>query len=194
MSASQQCHARGYPRARYLVVLALSSGVAMAHAGDDPQPPPQPACHVAAMIAHVQEQIRLYGPKSQRHEYFGFIYRLEGRIASVVTRSSECKSADRCLTDTADAAKQIPKGARVLGEWHTHPVLNGSRSLSAEDVRGAHHNRQIRCYTPLYSTPGGDIFSWDANQTSVPTAMNSRVYVGNRDELSAVMTAESIVR
>jgi len=151
--------------------------------------PPAGECDPAEVTEHVREQIRHFGPLSENREYFGFIYRLEGHIASAVTRSNECKSGDRCLTDTAQAAKQIPKGARVLGEWHTHPVLNGSRLLSAEDVRGAHHNRQIRCYAPFYSTPGGDIYSWDVRQTSVPTAMNSRGYMGNRDGRSTLKLA-----
>lgn len=161
--------------ARHRLAIAACSwmGIAAAgHAADEPA-----ACELDAVAKHVREQIRLYGPQSQQREFFAFIYRFEGRVMSAVVRGNECRSKDRCTTDTSIAAKQIPKGARVLGEWHTHPQVNGSRGLSAEDVKGAHRNRGIRCYMPYYSTPDGEIYAWDASKTSVPTAMNSRVLV-----------------
>ena len=144
-------------------------------------------CPVAEVTDHVREQFARFGPQSASHEYFGFVYRLNGRIESAVIRSSRCTSADRCTTNTAGAARAIPGGARVLGEWHTHPTTTGSRTLSAEDVRGAFRNRRIRCYTAFYSTPNGDIYRWDTNQTSVPTAMNTRKYVGNHHDAPALM-------
>ena len=136
-------------------------------------------CPVAEVTDHVRELFARFGPQSSSREYFGFVFRLDGKIESAVVRSSKCTSDDRCTTNTAGAARAIPRGARVLGEWHTHPAATGSRGLSAEDVRGARNNRHIPCYRAYYSTPAGDIYAWDAGQSSVPTAMNSREHVGN---------------
>ena len=77
----------------------------------------------------------------------------------------------------------------MLGEWHTHPLVDGSRNLSVQDVRGAFHNRHIRCYTAFYSAPNGDIYRWDVSQTSVPTAMNTREYLGNHHDPPVVAVA-----
>ena len=179
MTASQQCHARGNLRARYLAVLALFSAGAAAQAEDESRPAQRSDCDVAAVIAHVQEQYRIYGPRSDDYEYFGFIYRVEGELASVVVRSNECRGADKCTINLAPAAKRIPQGAKVMGEWHTHPHLNGSRMLSSEDVRGAHNNVHIRCYAAYYAAADGEIFAWDPRSTSVVTAMNSRILLGS---------------
>jgi hypothetical protein len=129
------------------------------------------------VFAHVQGQFAQYGPLSIEHEYFGFIYRFNEHIDSAVTRSSKCLRGN-CFTDTAQALSLIPRGSRVLGEWHTHP-RDGSVQLSAEDVRGARHNRHIRCYVPFYSGPDGRIFSWEPASTSVPVAMASRLAIGS---------------
>src|SRR4051812_22455981 len=102
MSASQQCHARGSVRVRYLVVFALSLS-AMANSRDGS--PPESDCNLASVIAHVQEQFRIYGPKSQNHEYFGFVYRVEGELASAVIRGSACRGPNSCSVNTAGAAK-----------------------------------------------------------------------------------------
>ena len=196
MSASQQCHARGYLRACYLVVFALSLVGSRAHASDNSQPS-QPDCNVAAVIAHVQEQFRIYGPKSLKHEYFGFIYRVDGALASAVIRGNECRGPDACTVDTEAAARRIPSRAKVLGEWHTHSHLTGSRSLSMADVRGAHLNMHIRCYSAYFAGPGGEIHSWDPASTSVPVAMATRTSLGSYavDEKAArdtyLATAES---
>ena len=135
-------------------------------------------CFTDEVQAHVIEQYGIYGPQSRTHEYFGFIYRYEGVIASAITRSSECKD-EHCTLDTAAAARLIPRGSRVLGEWHTHPHENGSRSLSKEDVRGARNNGHIRCYRAFFSQPDGKIFGWDPQRTSVPSAMASLAPLGN---------------
>jgi hypothetical protein len=76
-----------------------------------------------------------------------------------------------------EAGSRIPSGAKVLGEWHTHPH-GGAPQLSHHDERGAHRNRHVRCYTAFYSNPGGQIFAWNPAETSVPTAMASRERVG----------------
>lgn len=135
-------------------------------------------CARAEVDAHVVQQFQIYGPLSAVHEYFGFIYRHDGVIASAVVRSNECVRADRCTLDTARAASLIPPGARVLGEWHTHPH-GGSTVLSQEDVRGAYNNRHIRCYAAYYAKPDGEILAWDPHETSVPTAMDSVTSIGN---------------
>lgn len=179
MSASHHCHARGYARARYPVVFALSCACAALHAEDAPRLAPPSDCNVATVISHVQEQLRIYGPKSQKHEYFGFIYRVDGELASAVVHSSECRGPYSCTIDTTPAAKLIPRQARVLGEWHTHAHLNGSNRLSIQDVRGARHNVHIRCYSAYYAGPGGEIYSWDPDSTSVPVAMATRTSLGN---------------
>jgi hypothetical protein len=127
----------------------------------------------------VQEQFRIYGPKSQKHEFFGFIYRVDGELASAVVRGNECRGPDGCTIDTTPAAKRIPRGAKVLGEWHTHAHLNGSNMLSILDVRGAFHNAHIRCYSAYYAGPRGEMYGWDPESTSVPVAMARRTILGN---------------
>ena len=135
--------------------------------------------------AHVLQQFDTYGPQSAEHEYFGFIYRVNGQIATAITRSSKCPMSGNCILRTATAAKLIPSGAKVLGEWHTHPH-RGSQSLSQLDVRGAYNNRHIRCYTAYFSSPSGEIYVWNANDASVPTAMASLELIGNyRQQLTA---------
>ena len=181
MSASQQCHARGYTRARYLVVFAMFIASAAANAGNELQPPPQPGCDVTSVVAHVQEQFRIYGPKSQKHEFFGFIYRVDGQLASAVIRGSECTSPDACGIDTGAAAGRIPHRAKILGEWHSHAHRTGSRLLSKADVRGAHQNAHIRCYSAYFAGPGGEIYGWDPASTSVPVAMATLTSLGQYD-------------
>jgi hypothetical protein len=102
-------------------------------------------CPLDAVDAHVREQIAKYGPLSSDREYFGFIFIVKGEIGSAITRGRLCYSHTSCAVDTALAAPRIPKGAKVLGEWHTHPKLS-SALLSDDDVRGAQNNRRIRCY------------------------------------------------
>jgi hypothetical protein len=125
---------------------------------------------------HVREQFALFGPKSDHREYFG--YRLEGKLASAVVRGKDCRSTDRCVVNIAGAARAIPRGARLLGEWHTHPSI-GSHMLSTDDVRSVRQFRRIPCYQAFYSTPRGDIYAWDVKQTSVPAAMATRSHLGN---------------
>lgn len=133
--------------------------------------------------AHVRQQFALYGPQSANHEYFGFIYLHDGVIGSAVVRSRSCPTA-KCVVDSAEALRSIPKPAQVLGEWHTHPH-GGSASLSRHDVRGAYSNRHISCYFAFYSTPAGEIYAWNPRQISVPVAMGSRAPLGNyKDEQS----------
>lgn len=139
---------------------------------------PDDSCSREDVRLHVLQQFELYGPKSDKHEYFGFIYRSNDAIDSTVIRSSECKASGGCVVRTADAVKRVPSGAKILGEWHTHPH-HGSRSLSQLDVRGAYYNRHIVCYSAYFSTPAGEIYSWDVNDASVPTAMASRQLIGN---------------
>lgn len=135
-------------------------------------------CLQSEVETHVQQQFAIYGPQSARHEYFGFIYLSNGMIGSAVTRSRPCANADKCVVDSSEAVRLIPRSAKVLGEWHTHPH-DGSPSLSSDDVRGAHGNRHIHCYSTFYSTPSGEIYKWNAKQISVPIAMASRVQIGN---------------
>ena len=168
-----------------IVLVGLS---AAAHAEDDADSRPDPSCPRAAVLAHVQAQFRVYGPLSERREYFGFIFFSNDEIESSVAKGKICGTNHFCGLQTAPAAANIPKGAKVLGEWHTHPH-GGSRNLSAEDVRGAFRNRHIRCYSAFYSAPNGDIWRWDTSQTSVPTAMNTREYVGNHHDPPAAAVA-----
>jgi len=137
-----------------------------------------PVCPLEEMDAHVRQQMLQYGPQSLKREFFGFIYMKDEIISSAVASGNECRSSDHCPTSTVPAAAQIPKGAKVLGEWHTHP-RQGSSMLSMDDVRGAHANGRIRCYVAYYGKPDGEIYAWDPEQTSVPTAMASRVPIGN---------------
>jgi hypothetical protein len=135
-------------------------------------------CSQPALEAHVREQFALYGPQSGRHEYFGFVYLHEGVIGSAVTRSRACAKAGRCVVDSGRAIALVPRAAKVLGEWHTHPH-DGSPSLSKDDVRGAYNNHHVTCYRAFYSTPSGEIYQWSAERISVPMAMASRVQIGS---------------
>ena len=136
-------------------------------------------CMRNAATAHVLAQIATYGPLSRDREYFGFVYVLHGEIGSAIARGRRCWSFKECSIDTAQAAQLIPKGAKVLGEWHTHPHEGGAESLSIDDVRGAYNNRQIRCYAAYYSQPNGRIYAWDPKQSMVSDALTSRFYLGN---------------
>jgi hypothetical protein len=147
---------------------------------------------------HVRQQLAVYGPLSIEHEYFAFIYVHDGVLGSAVTRSRKCARVEKCLVDNRHALASMPRSARVLGEWHTHPH-KGSRSLSVHDVRGAHANRHLGCYFAFYSTPSGEIYAWNAREVSVPVAMASRARVGNyNDERRSVvlgtMTAMAVAR
>jgi hypothetical protein len=164
----------------YGVFLALMASPHCGHAQDLLD-----ECLRQEIRTHVLQQFDIYGPQSAEHEYFGFIYRVNGEIATAITRSSKCHASGNCTLRTAAAAKRIPSGAKILGEWHTHPH-HGSKSLSQLDVRGAYYNRHIKCYTAYFSAPSGEIYLWDANDASVPTAMASAELIGNyRQQLMA---------
>jgi hypothetical protein len=140
-----------------------------------------PACTNPGLDDHVRQEFAVYGPQSGNHEYFAFIYELQGSFGSAVVRGNKCRGTEQCVVDTAGAVAQIPKGANVVGEWHTHPHI-GAPSLSSLDVRGAHHNHRLSCYTPYYSNPSGDIYAWNPELDSVPTAMSSLVRIGTYSE------------
>jgi hypothetical protein len=142
---------------------------------------PASACLDQEVETHVRQQFAIYGPRSGSHEYFGFIYLHDGLIGSAVTRSRTCAAVGKCVVDSSKAIQSVPRSAKVLGEWHTHPH-NGSASLSRNDVRGAYNNRHISCYFAFYSTPSGQIYAWNPRQISVPIAMASRAPVGNYRE------------
>jgi len=171
-----------------IVLVGLS---AAAHAEDEQHSSPDPACPRSEVLAHVQAQFRLYGPLSERREYFGFIYRSNGEVESSVAMGRVCGNNHVCGIKIAPAAKGIPAGAKVLGEWHTHPLVDGSRNLSVQDVRGAFHNRHIRCYTAFYSAPNGDIYRWDVSQTSV-LPVSSKCSSTRISRLSAAGTRSSM--
>jgi hypothetical protein len=139
--------------------------------------PAVPGCFWPEVQAHVRQQFAIYGPLSIQNEYFGFIYRRDALISSAVTRSAKCESWI-CELDVGKAGALIPVGARVLGEWHTHPH-DGSAQLSIYDVRGAYQNHNLECYAAYYSKPNGDILAWYPRRTSVATAMASGVLIGN---------------
>ncbi len=136
-------------------------------------------CFTAEVEAHVLEQFRIYGPLSRKREYFGFIYRIDGVIGSAITRGIVCRWTEPCEVNTRRAAEKIPEGAKVLGEWHTHPHESGSLLLSDADVRGANDNRHIRCYRAFFSTSNGEVFSWDPNVVVVSVAMSNAIRQGN---------------
>ena len=137
------------------------------------------ACFEDEVLPHVRAQFAKYGPRSAQYEYFGFIYRKDGRVESAVTHDFACRGQTECVVNTAFALRRIPKGAKVLGEWHTHPRFHEARELSMEDVRGAKANRHIRCYTAFYSSPDGDIYRWNLDAPTVAAAMASRMRLGN---------------
>jgi hypothetical protein len=143
-----------------------------------------PMCPHDELDSHVRSELAIYGPQSGNHEYFAFIYELQGSFGSAVVRGRDCLGLELCVVDPAAAIAQIPKGATLVGEWHTHPHI-GAPALSTLDVRGAHHIAHLDCYTPYYSTPLGDIYAWNPHNDSVPTAMNSRVLIGTYGERHA---------
>jgi hypothetical protein len=143
---------------------------------------------------HVRDQFAQFGPLSTNREYFGFIYLFDDQVVSAVVRGKECRGADRCITRIDVAARAIPKGARLLGEWHTHPMSTGSRALSADDVRGARRYRHIPCYQAYYSTPRGEIYMWNVAQTSVPSAMATRVHLGNLSDTPRLPDLQRVAR
>jgi hypothetical protein len=170
---------------RSIFFIAVLLAGAAAGANETPATDTPPNCAREEVLNHVVRQFRTYGPRSQRREYFGFIYRHKGEINSAVAEGSTCGDNHKCEVDTRSAGAGIPAGAKVLGEWHTHPHHQGSKVLSRDDVRGANHNRKIRCYTAYYSVPGGEFFAWNAASDSVPLAMRSRVRLGNYREPKA---------
>jgi proteasome lid subunit RPN8/RPN11 len=155
------------------IVAALLIGISTCTGASDATPD----CFLPEVQTHVRRTIAIYGPMSIDNEFFGFIYRQGNRIDSGVVRSRSCQLGD-CVINVAVAAQRIPKGARVLGEWHTHP-RGGSRLLSSLDVRGAYQNRHLACYAAYFSRPDGEILAWNPREKSVPTAMASLVSVGN---------------
>ncbi len=178
MSASLLRSPAGQRVPCYLVasILVLCSATVR---GSGPATAAVPECDSGSVVAHVQEQFAIYGPRSRQHEYFGFIYRVDGVLASAVVRSSACRGPDDCMIETKGAANLIPRGAKVLGEWHTHPHNLGVGRLSMEDVRGAQHNAHIRCYTPYYAASNGKYYTWDPRSSSVPVAMGTRTELGS---------------
>lgn len=164
---------RNWRRSLVGCFLAACAAIAAADARLDPHEATT-HCAADALHDHVREQFARFVPLSSDREYFGFIYLLDGKISSAVARGHECRGRDRCMISTAAAARALPKRARVLGEWHTHPSSIGSRALSADDVRGARRHRHIPCYQAYYSTPHGEIYAWDVGQTSVAGAMSTR--------------------
>lgn len=136
-------------------------------------------CFAAEVEDHVLRQFDLFGPMSEDREYFGYIYRAEGVIRSAVTKGARCVWTRQCEVRTRAAAKQIPQGAKVLGEWHTHAHISGSSHLSEADVHGANDNRHIRCYRAFFGTSDGHVLSWDVNQSQPAAAMKSFVGLGS---------------
>lgn len=139
----------------------------------------QVSCPDTEVREHVRMQFLIYGPLSKGHEFFGFIYLQDGVVRSSIVEGGRCAPAVECTIDTRRAAVRIPKGVKILGEWHTHPTGDGSNYLSKDDVRGARNQRAIRCYMAFYGASNGNFYSWKPDSTSVPTAMNSRVLWGN---------------
>ena len=137
------------------------------------------ACYEDEVLLHVRAQFESYGPRSSQYEYFGFIYRKDGRVDSAVTHDFACRGQMECVVNTAFALRRIPKGAKVLGEWHTHPHFHEADALSLEDVRGARANRHVRCYSAFYSSHDGDIYRWNLEALTVAAAMVSRTWLGN---------------
>ena len=157
-------------RARFAALLWVMANCANAYDG-------APGCYWPEVQTHVRQLFAIYGPMSIENEFFGFIYRHEARVDSAVVRGRRCVLGD-CVVDVAMAAQRIPPGAKVLGEWHTHP-RGGSWALSTLDVHGASRNRNVACYAAYFSRPDGKIFAWDHRRTSVPSAMASLVPVGS---------------
>jgi hypothetical protein len=139
-------------------------------------------CFEDEVMQHVRDQFAIYGPRSSQYEYFGFIYRKDGRVESAVTHDVPCRGQMECVVNTVFARRRIPKGAKVLGEWHTHPHFHEADVLSMEDVRGAQANRHVRCYTAFYSSSAGDIYRWNLDAPTVAAAMASRMRLGNYRE------------
>jgi hypothetical protein len=144
-----------------------------------------PPCFEDQVIQHVREQFAIYGPRSSQFEFFGFIYLKDGRVESAVTRGVVCRDRSECVVNTVFALRRVPRGAKVLGEWHTHPDFHQSDTLTTEDVLGAQANRHVRCYNAFYSNSNGDFYRWDIEAPNVAAAMASRTRLGNYRLLGA---------
>jgi hypothetical protein len=178
------------PWCRVVCILLAFSTCTEAQEAPDYRAAAATECPQDMVDSHVREQFAIYGPRSRDREYFGFIFLFEGVINSAVIEGPRCPNSNSCGINTAKAAPLIPKGARVLGEWHTHPQSGNAGILSLEDVGGARGNRLIHCYAAYYSKPDGDIYAWNPLQTSVHTAMASCVLIGSyRHESSPDSTA-----
>ena len=171
MSGANGCRVLGTAWMLWSVSLSAWAG--------DPIPAP---CYEEEVLLHVRGQFATYGPRSSQLEYFGFIYRKDGRVESAVTHGFGCRGDAECVVNTAFALARIPKGAKVLGEWHTHPHFHEFDALTLEDVQGAQANRHVRCYTAFYSSADGDIFRWNLDAPTVAAAMASRMRLGNYRE------------
>ena len=167
------------PLWRFSLRFVVAGLCVTAYAEGDQETTADLACWRAEVLAHVREQIRLYGPQSRKREYFGFIYWDGQAVKSSVVRGSVCDTSLTCSVHSRGAAEGLPRGAKVLGEWHTHPHEGGAESLSIDDVLGAYNNRQIHCYAAYYSQPNGKIYAWDPKQSRVSGALTSRFYLGN---------------
>ena len=157
------------------ILLSVSLSTEASEIGSTP-------CFEDEVMRHVRDQFAIYGPRSSQYEYFGFIYRKDGRVDSAVTHDFACRGQMECVVNTVFALRRIPKGAKVLGEWHTHPHFHEADALSMEDVRGARANRHIRCYTAFYSSHDGDFYRWNLDALTVAAAMASRMRLGNYRE------------
>lgn len=166
------------PSRRFRLQFLVAGLCVVAHAHDKPEWDTDSACAYSEVQKHALEQFQIYGPLSANREYFGYIYRYGPAIQSSVMHGSDCRSQSTCGLDTASAARGIPVGGKVLGEWHTHPQRIGAGALSIEDFRGAKHNVHIRCYSAYYAASNGRIFRWNPRSSSVPTAMASRIELG----------------
>jgi len=166
----------GASRLRLLGQACVLMAVSLSAQADDATVPA--ACFADEVLLHVRAQFAKYGPRSGESEYFGYIYFKDGRVESAVTSGFTCRGQTDCTVNTAFARARIPKGAKVLGEWHTHPRI-GAHELSQDDVNGANANRHIHCYAAFYSSPDGDIYRWSVEATSIPAAMASRTLIGN---------------
>lgn len=132
--------------------------------------------------AFALEQFHIYGPQSARFEHFAFVYWLDG-VLSQSHISARCTNSYACTINPARSLNEIPKRAKLLAEWHTHPH-DGARTLSIHDVQGAHAiGEQVRKYgrdyRAYYSDPAGHVFRWDTTTRDTLAANRSRVQIGS---------------
>jgi hypothetical protein len=124
-----------------------------------------------------------YNPYSvaENREYAGLIYRTTaGKIGSTpAVQGPQCTAGASCGISPFAAIEALPRGADILGEYHTHGADDPGDPGNWEDFsEGDIHrsnNRGISTYRGMYlGTPGGKAYFYRAG--SMPAYRREELY------------------